>query len=35
MDPEELARKYHAGVVELALRRFESTGKFDPEDYAA
>jgi catechol-2,3-dioxygenase len=31
-DPDELARKYHAGVPETELRRFEpSSGKFDPE----
>jgi catechol-2,3-dioxygenase len=31
-DPDELARKYHAGVPESELRRFEaSAGKFDPE----
>jgi catechol-2,3-dioxygenase len=31
-DPDELARKYHAGVPESELRRFEpSPGKFDPE----
>ena len=30
-DPDELARKYHGGVAESELRRFESTGRFDPE----
>ena len=30
-DPDELARKYHAGVAESELRRFEPSGKFDPE----
>jgi catechol-2,3-dioxygenase len=30
-DPEELARKYHAGVPEAELRRFSGSGKFDPE----
>jgi hypothetical protein len=30
-DPDELARKYHGGAAESELRRFESTGKFDPE----
>lgn len=31
-DPDELARKYHAGVPESELRRFEpKSGKFDPE----
>ena len=31
-DPDELARKYHAGVPEAELRKFEpSSGKFDPE----
>jgi catechol-2,3-dioxygenase len=30
-DPDELARKYHAGVAESELRRFEPSGKFEPE----
>jgi catechol-2,3-dioxygenase len=31
-DPDEVARKYHAGVPESELRRFEpKSGKFDPE----
>jgi catechol-2,3-dioxygenase len=31
-DPDELARKYHAGVPESELRRFETgSRKFDPE----
>src|SRR5215469_15523621 len=30
-DPDELARKYHAGVTESELRRYEpNQGKFDP-----
>jgi hypothetical protein len=30
-DPDELARKYHAGVPESELRRYEpDSGKFDP-----
>jgi catechol-2,3-dioxygenase len=31
LDPDDLARKYHAGVPESELRRFEPSGKFDPE----
>jgi catechol-2,3-dioxygenase len=32
IDPDELARKYHAGVPESELRRFDpSPGKLDPE----
>jgi catechol-2,3-dioxygenase len=31
MDPEELARKYHAGVPEAELRRFTPSGELDPE----
>lgn len=30
-DPDELARKYHAGVTEAELRRFAPSGQFDPE----
>jgi hypothetical protein len=30
-DPDELARKYHGGVAESELRRFEPSGNFDPE----
>jgi catechol-2,3-dioxygenase len=30
-DPDELARKYRLGVPEAELRRFETSGKFDPE----
>jgi catechol-2,3-dioxygenase len=30
-DPDELARKYHAGVPEQELRQFQPSGKFDPE----
>ena len=31
-DPDELARKYHAGVPESELRRYDpQPGKFDPE----
>jgi catechol-2,3-dioxygenase len=32
MDPDELARKYHAGAPEAEIRRFSpSSGEFDPE----
>ena len=32
MDPEELARKYHAGAPEEEIRRFSpSSGDIDPE----
>lgn len=32
MDPEELARKYHAGAPEEEIRRFSpSSGEIDPE----
>jgi hypothetical protein len=32
MDPDELARKYHAGVPEEEIRRFSpSSGEIDPE----
>jgi catechol-2,3-dioxygenase len=30
-DPDELARKYHSGVPEAELRRFEGSSRFDPE----
>jgi hypothetical protein len=32
LDPDDLARKYHAGTPEAELRRFEpSSGPIDPE----
>jgi hypothetical protein len=30
-DPDELARKYHSGVPEAELRRFEGSSRFDPD----